>query len=252
VAITGKGARTRQRIVRCAADILAERGVHATNLADVVKAASVTKGALYFHFASKDELLLGIEFEYHADSRRMLAELETDPDPLRRLVRLGFALSRRQLTYPLAMAHNRLLLEQIAPSLQALLPFPPVDWKVVIGAWLDQARAQSMLAPGLDLPALAELLDDCLIGVITGGQVETRTVALLERMAVLWRSFVLPGLVADPDHLAALNRLVDEQARAGADPAGCGADQAHRVAPGASAQAPASERPASRTLETAG
>jgi hypothetical protein len=91
-----------------------------------------------------------------------------------------------------------------------------------------------------------------LIGVITGGQVETRTVALLERMAVLWRSLVLPGLVADPEHLAALNRLVDEQARAGAAPVGAGDDQAHGVAPNASAEAPAGEWPDGRTLETAG
>jgi AcrR family transcriptional regulator len=239
VAVTGKGARTRQRIVRCAADILAERGVHATNLADVVKAASVTKGALYFHFASKDELLLGIEFEYHADSRRMVAEFEQDPDPLRRLVQLGFALCRRALTSPLAMAHDRLLLERIAPSLQALLPFPPVDWVAVIGGWLEQARAQSMLVPGLDLPALAELLDDCLIGVITGTQVEERAIALLERMATMWRLFVLPVLVADHDHLAALKRLVDEQERGGAGQAGI-VDQG----PGAA--------PDERTLETAG
>jgi AcrR family transcriptional regulator len=249
VAVTGKGTRTRQRIIRCAADILAERGTHATNLADVVKAASITKGALYFHFASKDELLLGIEFEYHADSRRMLAELETDPDPLRRLVRLSFALCRRQLTSPLARAHDRMLLERIAPSLQALLPFPPVVWPAVIGGWLDQARARSTLPPGIDLPALAELIDDCLIGVITGTQVEPRTVSLLERMAVLWRLLLLPELVADPDHRAVLNRFVDEHSRVAPDEAGSAVDG---LSSGGSGRTSSADVPSGRTLETTG
>ena len=212
MAVTGKGARTRERIVRCAADILARRGVHATNLADVVKAASVTKGALYFHFASKDELLLGIEFEYQADSRRMIDELDADPDPVRRLVKLSFALGRRALTSSLAMAHDRLLLERIAPSLQQLLPFRPVDWPGVIRGWLDQAMTQSLLVPGLDPLTVSELLDDCLIGVITGTQVEPRTSGLMDRTATAWRLLLLPGLIADPAHREQLNRFVDELA----------------------------------------
>ena len=57
---------------------------------------------------AKDELILGIECEYHADSRRMVAEIETDHDPLRRIIRLGFALARRQQQDFLALAHSRL------------------------------------------------------------------------------------------------------------------------------------------------
>src|SRR5947209_11963640 len=139
MAMTGKGARTRERIVRSAATILAERGVTATNLADVVHEAQVTKGALYFHFASKDELILGIELEYHADSREMVGSIERDPDPMRRLVLLSFALLRRQMSNFLAQAHSRLMLARAMPQVQRMLPVPPIDWAALMLAWLEQA-----------------------------------------------------------------------------------------------------------------
>lgn len=47
----------RQRILAAAVKLFAERGFDATTVQEVVTAAGVTKGALYHHFASKDELL---------------------------------------------------------------------------------------------------------------------------------------------------------------------------------------------------
>ena len=209
--MTGKGARTRRRIVQCAATILAERGVTGTNLSDVVQAAAVTKGALYFHFASKDELILGVELEYHADSHSMLSEIETDPDPMRRLVKVTFALLRRQLSNSLAQAHSRLMLARVAPPLQSLLPVPPVDWPAVILEWLTLASEQAILPTGLDLDEVAETIDDCLVGAVTGHQVEHREVPPIRRIALLWRMFLLPALVPDVAHRAALERLIEEE-----------------------------------------
>ena len=50
----------RQRILAAAVKLFAERGFDATTVQEVVAAAGVTKGALYHHFASKDELLYEI------------------------------------------------------------------------------------------------------------------------------------------------------------------------------------------------
>jgi AcrR family transcriptional regulator len=53
---------TRQRLVRAALDIWTERGfedgVESTTVDEIVKAAGVTKGTFYFHFARKEEILL--------------------------------------------------------------------------------------------------------------------------------------------------------------------------------------------------
>jgi len=50
-------ATTRERIVAAAVSLFAERGYDATSVNQVVLRAGVAKGALYHHFASKDDLL---------------------------------------------------------------------------------------------------------------------------------------------------------------------------------------------------
>lgn len=48
---------TRQRIVDAAIALFADRGFDATSVSEVVTTAGVAKGALYYHFESKDDLL---------------------------------------------------------------------------------------------------------------------------------------------------------------------------------------------------
>jgi len=48
---------TRERIVAAAVSLFAEQGFDATSVTEVVVRAGVAKGALYHHFASKDDLL---------------------------------------------------------------------------------------------------------------------------------------------------------------------------------------------------
>lgn len=50
--------RTRQRLMAEAQRLFRERGYAATSLEQIAEAAEVTKGAIYGHFASKEDLLL--------------------------------------------------------------------------------------------------------------------------------------------------------------------------------------------------
>ena len=69
---------TRERLLRAAADVFAERGYDGTRVADIAAAAGVSNGALYAHFGSKAELLTGA---LRAHGRRTLAEMfAADPD----------------------------------------------------------------------------------------------------------------------------------------------------------------------------
>ena len=52
-------AETRERLLRAAADVFAERGYDGTRVADIAAAAGLSNGALYAHFSSKAELLVG-------------------------------------------------------------------------------------------------------------------------------------------------------------------------------------------------
>lgn len=66
-------ARTHARIVEVAAGMFRENGIAATGVADVMKAAGLTHGGFYRHFASKDDLVAAAIS--HAVSTS-LAELE--------------------------------------------------------------------------------------------------------------------------------------------------------------------------------
>ena len=71
-------AETRERLLRAAADVFAERGYDGTRVADIAAAAGVSNGAMYAHFASKAELLVDA---LRTHGRRLLADVfAADPD----------------------------------------------------------------------------------------------------------------------------------------------------------------------------
>src|SRR5437667_9039858 len=89
-------AETRQRLLRAAADVFAERGYDGTRVADIAAAARVSNGALYAHFASKAELLVDA---LRTHGRRLLADVfAADPDRsiTGMLVVMGRWLTRRR------------------------------------------------------------------------------------------------------------------------------------------------------------
>jgi AcrR family transcriptional regulator len=57
IPLSARGAATRDRIVRAAADLMYVKGVHATTLDDVREATGTSKSQLYRHFPGKDSLV---------------------------------------------------------------------------------------------------------------------------------------------------------------------------------------------------
>ena len=51
---------SRQEILRTAARLFQQRGYHATSMNDVASALKLSKGGLYHHFQSKDEILFNL------------------------------------------------------------------------------------------------------------------------------------------------------------------------------------------------
>jgi AcrR family transcriptional regulator len=104
---------SRQEILRTAARLFQQRGYDATSMNDVAAALRLSKGGLYHHFQSKDEILF--EIMNHAmqiTEERVLAPVRGIPDPedrLRALIRLhiGIVLSPadREITVMLHENH---------------------------------------------------------------------------------------------------------------------------------------------------
>jgi AcrR family transcriptional regulator len=83
---------SRQEILRTAARLFQQRGYDATSMNDVAAALKLSKGGLYHHFQSKDEILF--EIMNHAmeiTEERVLSPVRSIADPedrLRALIRL--------------------------------------------------------------------------------------------------------------------------------------------------------------------
>ena len=60
MAMQDRAIRTRQSILSAAAGVFEERGYQAATISEILTAAEVTKGALYFHFPSKEHLAQGV------------------------------------------------------------------------------------------------------------------------------------------------------------------------------------------------
>ena len=55
---------TQEKILQESMRLFLERGYHGTSIDDITRAAGITKGALYWHFKNKEELLTRIVEEY--------------------------------------------------------------------------------------------------------------------------------------------------------------------------------------------
>ncbi|MET9310542.1 helix-turn-helix domain-containing protein [Kribbella sp. NPDC003505] len=87
---------TRARIQQAALELFAERGMQQTSLRDIADRLGVTKPALYYHFASREDLLNSLvepmiaDFEAYAAAQRAAA-----PVPPRELLGSYFDLAHR-------------------------------------------------------------------------------------------------------------------------------------------------------------
>ncbi|MFI9402989.1 TetR/AcrR family transcriptional regulator [Nocardia sp. NPDC052316] len=81
---------TRQRIVRAAVELFAEKGFHGTGVAEIGDRADVQRGALYYHIGSKEELLWQILHDYIqlmlVDAERITASSDDPITKLRKLI----------------------------------------------------------------------------------------------------------------------------------------------------------------------
>ena len=71
-----RGDETRERIVDVALEMFNERGYERTSLREIAERLGVTKAALYYHFRSKEDILLELHLRLHAIGRDVLAQLE--------------------------------------------------------------------------------------------------------------------------------------------------------------------------------
>ncbi|MFG2139868.1 TetR family transcriptional regulator [Streptomyces sp. NPDC048650] len=78
---------SRQALIRSAAETFLEKGVPAAGMVEVSRRARLSKGALYFHFTSKDDLTLAVHDSALATLQEVENTLARSPQPLVAAVR---------------------------------------------------------------------------------------------------------------------------------------------------------------------
>jgi TetR/AcrR family transcriptional regulator, cholesterol catabolism regulator len=117
--------KTRERILRVAAEMFAEKGYHGTSVADLGDAAGVKRGALYYHIGSKADLLYDLSTRHVEEAlRRGLAVVESDLSPVEKLRALArehlAAVAARRAEVTLVMREMHSLTGTRAERLRAL------------------------------------------------------------------------------------------------------------------------------------
>lgn len=189
--------KTRREIIRAAAEVFDRRGYAAATMAEIIAAAGVTKGAVYFHFASKEELAQAVVTE---QSEWLDTQAELAPG-FQAVIDATMTYARALLDDVVIRATVRLVIEHGTfdnpNSAPYLADITTARYLIV------RAQEAGDLLPGLDPNVVAETITAAFTGIQLTSQVLADRSDLIERLVNLWK-LLLPGLVR-PDRVATLD-----------------------------------------------
>ncbi len=187
-----KSENTRLHLVRSAAELFDRNGFSGATLEDVSRSAGVTKGAFYFHFASKDELAGAIQGEACALLRSAVDRVAAaGVSSVQSVVDLTHELARWLEHEPLVRASFRTARE-CGHRGRPFLEFH-TDLRAAVEALLHGAkRAGELRAELLVADAVTLVLSIC-SGLEMMWWSKLRGGAIGDSLAGIWR-ITLPGL----------------------------------------------------------
>lgn len=178
-------ARTRAALLLAAAQVFDRHGYLGASLADIVDAAGTTKGALYFHFPSKEALAAAVVREqYDRWPPAVQRVQEAEPQPLQQLVRLSYEVARAFRDDVVVRAGVRLAAERSVIATE--LDRPYVGWITQVAALLQQAGDAGDLRPGLDPQRTAYTVVAAFFGLQSVSDSLTGREDVEERVTALW------------------------------------------------------------------
>src|SRR5215208_6650515 len=154
-AARAEGREARDELLTAALRVFARRGYGQAGVDEIAEAAGYSKGALYWHFSGKEELLLALlEERIDAPARELVALLESAPPERDMSVEAGREFARR-----LGTQRDAVLLEREYWSLAIRDPELRAHYaerqKELRGAFARalEARARHLGTPDLPMPA---------------------------------------------------------------------------------------------------
>jgi AcrR family transcriptional regulator len=193
-------AETRAVLIRAAVEMLHTVGLAGTTTTLIAKRAGVTTGALHHHFATKDELLIGVLDDV---SERLLARLEEHAE---------------------VIADGRLHLADLVRHLWGVYGDPEywAIWEIIIGTRSDKQLHRRIVAHRLE--SMRTVLHPWLGRLSAGAGARDDVVALFEFMLIAIRGLSLERFLDKDEayftrNLALLAELVGQRLERLAQPA---------------------------------
>ena len=184
---------THAAIVRAAAAIFQVRGYGGASMNDIAAAAGVTKGALYFHFESKEALACALIAAQHDSGMAMVGDLQqVELSGVPAIIWLTFQFSRQLTEDPVVRAGIRLTLE--SSNLTTPIVYPYQDWITAVEEQLATDNARGELRQGVRIDATARVIIPAFTGVQMVSEVLTGRADLYQRVEEMWELF-LPSMV---------------------------------------------------------
>ncbi|MGL5865500.1 MAG: ScbR family autoregulator-binding transcription factor [Dermatophilaceae bacterium] len=189
---------TRRNALRGAAIVIERRGFKVATIAEMVAESGITKGALYFHFSSKEAIAEAII----AEQGEWFARQETEgSSPMQMIVDLSYAFAEALLHDPLMRASVRMTIDRAASRESTQRGY--LSWVTGVTTLLDRARRAGTLAPGTKPAEVAYIVTSAVTGLQITSDALTDRQDLAQRLEDFWRllvpAVVRPELVAKVD-----------------------------------------------------
>lgn len=151
------------RILEAAVAVFAEKGFHASRIADIAERAGVADGTVYLYFKNKDEILVSVintAFDaFVSDARAELAKISSPAAKLRRLAQmhLGILGGNRNLAVVFQM--------ELRQSTRFLAPFSHhhmVEYFELVRSAIREGQAAGLFRPELN----EKIAANCFFGAL--------------------------------------------------------------------------------------
>lgn len=180
---------TRRNALRGAAAVIERRGYEAATIAEMVAESGITKGALYFHFPSKEALARAIIEEQGA---WLTEQHEDHSPPVQTIVDISYRFVEALLGDPLMRASIRMTIDRAASPEVVAAGYQ--GWISAVESLLERARRADSLLPHVEPARAAYTVTSTVTGLQMTSDALSGRADLEGRVEDFWRLFV-PALV---------------------------------------------------------
>ncbi|RJR46795.1 MAG: TetR/AcrR family transcriptional regulator [Deltaproteobacteria bacterium] len=162
--MSSKGDLTRRQIIAKSMQLFSVKGYFNTSIADIVKAAGLTKGGLYGHFRNKEEIWYAVYEECGRVWKSVVFEgVREIADPLARIARLienslKNYLGGRVFEGGCFLLNSLVDLAGQSPNMSHHVLKGFQGFSKLIHVWLEEAEEKGLLREGLNLVEIANFL----------------------------------------------------------------------------------------------